>query len=157
VAKYFVPGKVKFYNKIGICEFGVEKLCWRGKVLFSSNFYTLKAALDAAMLRQSVHAQNIANAETPGYRRKYVVFEENLREAMKLRLLRTNEKHITSRIAFPAPEVRQEEGIAYRNDENGVDIDYEVVQMVSNGLKYQVMSRLMSMSFERYNTVLRGG
>jgi len=125
--------------------------------LFSSNLYTLKAALDAAMLRQNVHAQNIANAETPGYRRKYVVFEENLREAMKLCLLRTNEKHITSKIAFPAPEVRQEEGIAYRNDENGVDIDYEVVQMVSNGLKYQVMSRLMSMSFERYNTVLRGG
>ena len=125
--------------------------------MFSSNLYTLKAALDAAMLRQNVHAQNIANAETPGYRRKYVVFEENLREAMKLCLLRTNEKHITSKIAFPAPEVRQEEGIAYRNDENGVDIDYEVVQMVSNGLKYQVMSRLMSMSFERYNTVLRGG
>ena len=125
--------------------------------MFSSNLYTLKAALDAAMLRQNVYAQNIANAETPGYRRKYVVFEENLQEAMKLCLLRTNEKHITSKITFPAPEVRQEEGIAYRNDENGVDIDYEVVQMVSNGLKYQVMSRLMSMSFERYNTVLRGG
>ena len=125
--------------------------------MFSSNLYTLKAALDAAMLRQNVHAQNIANAETPGYRRKYVVFEENLQEAMKLCLLRTNEKHITSKIAFPAPEVRQEEGIAYRNDENGMDVDYEVVQMVSNGLKYQVMSRLMSMSFERYNTVLRGG
>jgi len=124
--------------------------------LFSSSFYTLKAGLDAAMLRQNVHAQNIANVETPGYRRKYVVFEEKLQEAMKLRLLRTNEKHITTKIALPTAEVQQEEGIAYRNDENGVDIDYEVVQMVSNGLKYQVLSRLMSMNFERYNTVLGG-
>jgi flagellar basal-body rod protein FlgB len=43
-----------------------------------------------------------------------------------------------------------------RNDGNNVDIDYEMVQLVKNGLRYQVLTRLMSMNIDRYNAVLRG-
>jgi len=124
--------------------------------MFNTNFQTLKVAMDVAMLRQSVHAQNIANAETPNYRRKYVVFEELLKEASRIRLATTHERHIPSSQSLPQAKVEEDKQAFYRNDQNGVDIDYEVTQMVANGLRYEVLARLMSKNIEYYNTVLRG-
>jgi len=64
---------------------------------FNSNFSTLPAALDAASTRNTIIAQNIANAETPGYKRKEVDFETYLQQAMGdgdgLELKKTNDKH----------------------------------------------------------------
>jgi flagellar basal-body rod protein FlgB len=124
--------------------------------MFNTNFQTLKVAMDVAMLRQSVHAQNIANAETPNYRRKYVVFEELLKEASRIRLATTHERHIPSSQSLPQAKVEVDKQVFYRNDQNGVDVDYEVTQMVANGLRYEVLARLMSKNIECYNTVLRG-
>jgi flagellar basal-body rod protein FlgB len=124
--------------------------------MFNTNFQTLKVAMDVAMLRQSVHAQNIANAETPNYRRKYVVFEELLKEASTIRLATTHERHIPSSQSLPQAKVEVDKQVFYRNDQNGVDVDYEVTQMVANGLRYEVLARLMSKNIEYYNTVLRG-
>jgi flagellar basal-body rod protein FlgB len=124
--------------------------------MFNTNFQTLKVAMDVAMLRQSVHAQNIANAETPGYRRKYVVFEELLKEASRIRLATTHERHIPPSQSLPQAKVEVDKQVFYRNDQNGVDVDYEVTQMVANGLRYEVLARLMSKNIEYYNTVLRG-
>jgi flagellar basal-body rod protein FlgB len=124
--------------------------------MFNTNFQTLKVAMDVAMLRQSVHAQNIANAETPNYRRKYVVFEELLKEASTIRLATTHGRHIPSSQSLPQAKVEVDKQVFYRNDQNGVDVDYEVTQMVANGLRYEVLARLMSKNIEYYNTVLRG-
>jgi len=123
--------------------------------LFNANFQIIKTAMDVAMLRQNVHAQNVANAETPGYKRKYVVFEELLQESLKLQLSNTNKSHI-QRVQQPVqPQVKQEEAFFYKNDESGVDIDFEISQMTANGLRYEVLSRLMSKNIEFYNIVLR--
>mgnify|MGYP000530431163 CR=1 FL=1 len=43
----------------------------------------LQKALDAASLRQNVLANNIANVNTPGFKRSYVSFEESLQQALK--------------------------------------------------------------------------
>ncbi len=127
--------------------------------MFNSNFYTLKAAMDVSMLRQEIHAHNIANAETPGYKRRYVVFESLLQKVLdqkRMKLDVTNPKHMRG-ISIPVkPIVKIDYSTTYRNDGNNVDIDREIVEMVKNGLRYQVLTRLMSMNIERYNTVLRG-
>ncbi len=127
--------------------------------LFNSNFYTIKTAMDVAMLRQEVHSHNIANAETPGYKRRYVVFESILQKVMEKKRIaveRTNPKHLPGFIDVPKPLVMKDYTTTYRNDGNNVDVDVEVVQMVKNGLKYQVLTRLMSMNIDRYNAVVRG-
>ncbi len=123
--------------------------------MFNANFQIIKTGMDVAMLRQNVHAQNIANAETPGYKRKYVVFEELLKESLRLQLATTDKKHIQSTEKLPQPKVEQEKNFFYKNDENGVDIDFEIAQMTANGLRYEVLSRLMSKNIEYYNIVLR--
>ncbi len=124
--------------------------------IFNSNFDTLKTAMDVQLKRQELHAQNIANAETPGYKRKYVAFEEYLQESkMKLKLSTTSQKHLPS---FPkvvtAKQITMKD-TSVTNDGNNVDIDMEVTEMTKNALRYQVLSRLMSMNLDRYNTVIR--
>lgn len=124
--------------------------------IFNSNFDTLKTAMDVQLKRQELHAQNIANAETPGYKRKYVAFEEYLQESkMKLKLSTTNQKHLPT---FPkvvnAKEIVMKD-TSITNDKNNVDIDMEVTEMTKDALRYQVLSRLISMNIDRYNTVLR--
>ncbi|HOJ88022.1 MAG TPA: flagellar basal body rod protein FlgB [Pseudothermotoga sp.] len=123
--------------------------------MFNANFQIIKSAMDVAMLRQSVSAQNIANAETPGYKRKYVVFEELLKESMKLQLSTTDSRHIESTQRIVQPRIEREDSFFYKNDQNGVDVDFEIAQMTANGLRYEVLSRLMSKNIEFYNIVVR--
>ena len=137
----------------------LEKYIPGGDGMFNSNFYTLKVAMDVSMLRQKVHAHNIANAETPGYKRKYVVFESILQRVLderRIKLETTNPRHIKGFYESARPIIMVDRSTTYRNDGNNVDIDREIVEMVENGLRYHVLSRLMSMNIERYNTVLRG-
>lgn len=123
---------------------------------FNSNFETLKVAMDVQLKRQELHAQNIANAETPGYKRKYVAFEEYLQESKaKVRLVTTHERHLPpSSRTVVARQVTQK-STSVTNDKNNVDIDMEITEMVKNALRYQTLSRLMSSNIDRYNTVLR--
>lgn len=124
--------------------------------IFNSNFTTLKTAMDVQMKRQELHAQNIANAETPGYKRKYVAFEEYFQESkMKLKLNQTNEKHFPKLTkTITAKEITQK-NTNLTNDKNNVDIDMEMTEMVKDALRYQTLSRLMSANIDRYNTVIR--
>ncbi|MCX7653560.1 MAG: flagellar basal body rod protein FlgB [Fervidobacterium sp.] len=124
--------------------------------IFNSNFETLKTALDVQLKRQELHAQNIANAETPGYKRKYVAFEEYLQESkMKLQMKRTNEKHLPSMTKTVVAKEVIQSNTSITNDKNNVDIDMEMTEMIKDALRYQTLSRLMSNNIDRYNTVLR--
>ncbi|MBB6062024.1 flagellar basal-body rod protein FlgB [Thermosipho japonicus] len=124
--------------------------------MFNSNFSTLKAAMDVALKRQEIHSQNIANAETPNYKRKYIVFEELLNESkMKLSLKTTSRKHIEKTSKVVSPIIKTQKNTSLTNDGNNVDIDIEMVEMVKNALRYQTLSRLMSANIDRYNTVIR--
>ncbi|HON04482.1 MAG TPA: flagellar basal body rod protein FlgB, partial [Fervidobacterium sp.] len=121
-----------------------------------SNFDTLKTALDVQLKRQELHAENIANAETPGYKKKYVAFEEYLQQSkMKLRMNTTDEKHLSSSPNTVQAKQITQDNTSITNDENNVDIEMETTEMVKDALRYQVLSRLMSANIDRYNTVIR--
>ncbi|ABR30979.1 flagellar basal-body rod protein FlgB [Thermosipho melanesiensis] len=124
--------------------------------MFNSNFNTLKVAMDVALKRQEIHSQNIANAETPNYKRKYIVFEELFNESkMRLKLKTTSNQHIKSVPDVVNLILKVQKNTSLTNDGNNVDIDVEIAEMVKNALRYQTLSRLMSSNIERYNTVIR--
>jgi flagellar basal-body rod protein FlgB len=124
--------------------------------IFNSNFDTLKTALDVQLKRQELHAENIANAETPGYKKKYVAFEEYLQQSkMKLKMSTTDEKHLSSSPSVVQAKEITQDNTSITNDENNVDIEMETTEMVKDALRYQVLSRLMSANIDRYNTVIR--
>ena len=86
----------------------------------------LQVAMRFGKAREAVIASNIANADTPGYRRRDISFEGILDEA-KAGMVRTDEKHFPTK--SPDPEnARVEIGPrGTRPDGNGVDLDQELV------------------------------
>jgi len=91
----------------------------------------LEQALRFRLARQSVLASNVANADTPGYRRSDVVFQERLDAASRVR---RSDPHHLSGPGGSASEgwkaVREARGD--RPDGNGVDFDRELVELTRN-------------------------
>jgi flagellar basal-body rod protein FlgB len=81
-------------------------------------------------MRQSVLANNLANAETPGFRRMDVDFHDALAQAMGSADSATIES-----TTFTA----QQDPQTMRADGNGVDIDTESAAMAKNGLEYEAL------------------
>ncbi|POZ88143.1 flagellar basal-body rod protein FlgB [Petrotoga sibirica DSM 13575] len=119
--------------------------------------------MDALSLRQNVISQNIANYETPGYKRKYVDFENELQKALnedsKLTLKVNRDQHINNTLSLEKiqPNIQIDDSKSLRDDGNNVDPDMELIRMTQNTLKYNTLSRLMTYSIQRYETAIRGG
>jgi flagellar basal-body rod protein FlgB len=96
--------------------------------LFDTTQLALERAIQGAATRQTALANNIANANTPGYRRRDVDFHSALRGAMQ------GGKAELSALTF-APQV--DPGGQVRADGNSVDIDTEASYLSQAGLEYQ--------------------
>src|SRR4051794_40480526 len=81
-------------------------------------------------MRQQVLANNMANAETPGFQRSDVDFHSTLSAAMK-----TGDPNAIDSTSFSA----QTDPQTLRADGNGVDIDVESADMAKNGLEYEAL------------------
>jgi flagellar basal-body rod protein FlgB len=126
--------------------------------LFGGHYPLLKQALHACALRQEAIAHNIANVNTPGYRRIDVSFEEFLRAAQTTPLRTTDPRHIAIPPPQPAsPQVTSDEGAPMRPDGNTVDIDYEMAQLAENQIRFQALSQLISGRYQSLKTVITGG
>ncbi len=82
-------------------------------------------------MRQTAIAQNIANVNTPGYRRKEVDFESVLSGA-----LAANDRTAVSRLS---PVQRTDVSAPVRADGNSVDMDVEAAGQARNGLMYEAL------------------
>lgn len=60
------------------------------KLIDTQHTDLLKKALDAYALRQKAIASNVANIDTPGYKRLEVNFEDALQKAQKLQTVQTD-------------------------------------------------------------------
>ena len=122
----------------------------------------LKKGLEAWSLRQRAHAHNIANAETPGYRRVAVDFEAQLMNTlqnMEKQLTQTDPEHLPgdlSDLEHLQPQVRQEPIDPNGNGINGVDMDREMAEMAETQLRYMTGVELLKRRYEGLKTIIRG-
>lgn len=123
------------------------------------NINIQKRALDVSWLNHEVISQNIANSETPGYKRKVVSFDGVLEAAMNenmTSLKRTHSKHLSS--AMPSSAVIIEAGTSeFRIDGNSVDIDVEMAEQAKNSIKYNAMITQVSSQMRRLKAAIKGG
>lgn len=124
----------------------------------------LKNALDAQAARQRAHTQNIANAETPGYQRVRVEFEDLLSDAINgsnSNLARTDDRHLSSGNINDVASVKyrvEREAIDPNSENlNGVDIDQEMAEMAETQLRYLTSIELLKRRYEGMKTAIRGG
>jgi flagellar basal-body rod protein FlgB len=98
--------------------------------LFDNTQLALERAISGASMRQEVLSNNLANAETPGFKRSDVDFHSTLAQAMK-----SDDPKSIEATTFSSEQEQQ----TLRADGNGVDIDVESANMAKNGLEYEAL------------------
>ena len=123
--------------------------------LFSVTDRLLERALDGVSARQRVTAHNIANVNTPGYKRQRLSFEQSLREAVHdpasaaVAGVVTHPRHIpigerVERRSSGLFAVERDMTTTMRDDGNNVDIEAEMAQIVKDQVFYQALADQVS-------------
>lgn len=119
------------------------------------NIDFLGRALQGAWQRNSAIAPNIANVNTPGYKRVTVNFEDALRAEMDLAAMRTtNPRHIRS-TSFLETGEQTIRSTAHRVDGNNVNIDVENAELAKNSIYYNVLTNQANAQIARIKTALK--
>lgn len=109
----------------------------------------LEAGIRAEGLRQNTIASNIANLETPGYRRLDVKFEDLLTKAM-----RSPDGVDPQEIE---PEIFQPEDTPIRSNGNDVNLEAEIGEMLKNSLRHTAYVRLLRKKLSQMETAMGVG
>ena len=131
--------------------------------MFTTNVFDytniLDKAADASWMRENVITNNIANIDTPGYKRQDVDFESVLQKALGKTKYSSLEKKVR--------ELNQDLGkrtttsytdaakYSYRLDRNNVDENTENAELASESLRYQLLTTAITNNFSRMQTVLK--
>lgn len=125
----------------------------------------LERSLDAASLRQKVLSNNIANVDTPNFKRSDISFESALQASLNqdtssIRGFRTDSRHIP--IGPPSfneirAEIIAEPSSTVNNNGNNVDIDSEMTQLAVNQIKYNALIQDLNGYLARLRSAIQGG
>lgn len=137
-----------------------------GNSSFGRQMDILHRSMDVSYLRQDVTANNIANAQTPNFKRSTVNFESQLAYALqsesetpRFQAAVTDERHIPFHREMDYRDVTPRRVLDYttttENNGNNVDIEVESMDLLNNQLAYQMMARAVSDAIGRVNLVLR--
>ncbi|MFJ7726547.1 flagellar basal body rod protein FlgB [Neobacillus sp. NPDC097160] len=127
-----------------------------------NNIAILQSALDASSLRQQVISNNIANAETPGFKTKQVVFEDILKQQInnqsKFVGNRTDSRHfaIGYSSAIPSAKTVNNTNTVMQSNGNNVDIDEEMSRMGKNSLWYYTLTQQLTSEFHQLSIAIKG-
>ncbi|MBR1743578.1 MAG: flagellar basal body rod protein FlgB [Lachnospiraceae bacterium] len=115
----------------------------------------LEKGLDASWTRNSVISNNIANVDTPGYKRKDVQFEDYLMAEVGYTDNLDREVARADLDDLFATTYTEYEDVSYRIDGNNVDIDTESAELAKNQIKYYTMLDSVSQEFNRLKSVTK--
>lgn len=129
--------------------------------MFNSSVFdyinVLDRAADAAALRNEIISNNIANADTPGYKRQDVSFEKELDRALGYSRYETMDSKVGN---LKSSELRAKvytdaPGFSYRLDENNVDMDAENAYLAENQIKYNALIDAIAGDFRSLQSVMK--
>lgn len=123
--------------------------------LTSNSMLLTQKGLDFLWQKQLVTLNNIANAETPGYKAGYVTFEEEIRN----RLSSQNNNSISSiknEIMDSKINYHTTENESSRLDGNNVQTDLESVELARATLQYQYMVKSFNDDYSRLRSAIKG-
>jgi flagellar basal-body rod protein FlgB len=142
-----------------------------------------KLAMDGLLMRQNAIAANTANVMTPGYHRKEVVFEDQLRDIIskdnyKQEIKQANSKALSynasslDQVQKPTkeqlsvlnknsysvykPEIVADYSYNGSNDGNNVEVEKEMMDMAQTGMQYNILSNLESKMLSGLSDVIKG-
>lgn len=124
-------------------------------LIFGNSISMSSKSLEFLWAKQLTIANNLSNVDTPGYKSKYVTFEEEYQNRLKLARATGNASRTRSIIDNSFYTVNETESSA-RLDENNVNADAEEVEMARAQLQYQYVLNAINSDFSRLRGVIRG-
>jgi flagellar basal-body rod protein FlgB len=116
----------------------------------------LGTSLDAASKRNDIISNNIANVNTPNYKRKDISFETELKNAFA----NASESTVDARVknldlsSMGQNVYTDYSELSYRYDGNNVDIDTENGILAKNQIKYNGLMELLNKDFTFLKSVM---
>lgn len=134
---------------------------------FAKTVDLLHRAMDTSLVRRSVIANNIANADVPNFKRSNVNFESELKRALdsskqkpSLELTLTHSKHIPNWKERDYRDVQIRRVLdytsTYNNNGNNVDPEQEFMLATQNQMAYTLFTQAAAFEFSQIQQVLRG-
>lgn len=125
--------------------------------LTMNNMSMLESSLDYLWTKQAVIADNIANAETPNYKAKYVQFEDTF-QARLMNAVNSGEKSwemaATIQNSTPVTYVATDE--LFKSDGNGVDVAEQEMEAMRNNYQMQYVLSSITSEFATLRSAIQG-
>ena len=117
----------------------------------------LDKAADASWLRNEAISNNIANVDTPNYKREDITFESELSKALKYSDYTSMDEKVKNLKAsqLEARTYTDYSELSYRLDGNNVDIETENVMLAKNQLMYEGLLNSISQEFTNLQTAMK--
>jgi flagellar basal-body rod protein FlgB len=119
----------------------------------------LKTAADASWLREEVLTNNIANVDTPNYKRQDVEFTTYLKSALERAgtpastlTQKVNEANLSG---ITTRTYTENTTLSYRMDGNNVDLSTENAELAAEQINYNALIDSMNNEFTRMKAVLK--
>ena len=134
--------------------------------IFSSHntLRVISKSLGVLAQKQKVLSNNIANVDTPGFKRSNVDFQQVLKQTVEnqsrggLSLCTTDPKHLSlSQNSSDFIPVIKDMSSTYRKDGNNVDIEKEIVEINKNSLLYNSAVTFANNEFFLLKHAIEGG
>jgi len=127
----------------------------------SNSLRMMERSLDFLWAKQAAHLDNVANAETPGYKVKTVSFEERFRSKLRQARaesvrLRTNPRaEYRKTIEKTGWTVNEDEEIT-RMDENGVNVTEQSLEAIRTAYQMQYTLQAISSDLSTLRAAITG-
>lgn len=135
------------------------------KLVNNASFQRMETALSTAEARQRVISNNIANAETPNFKRSELVFEDLIAQQLgkendKIQGKRTHEKHISigkGSLGLPTAQLVTDNSTSMNSTtQNNVDLDAEMALLAKNQLNYNLYVQQLNHDFTMMRIAITG-
>lgn len=127
------------------------------------NMNLMSSALSGFSARSNTISQNLANVNTPGYKRETVSFENELKNMLSnkntsVHLAKTDKNHIGPNSADGfSPKIIKEEGYSTRKDKSSVNPDIEMIELAKTNIMYNTLTDQINRRFTKLQTVISEG
>ncbi len=117
----------------------------------------LDKAMDASWLRNEALSNNLANADTPGYKRQDINFETQLAKALRHSRYQSMDAKVADVKMNRLKPITYTDyaGYSYRIDGNNVDPDTEGVYLAKNQVVYQGLYQSVNEEFKNLKMVMK--
>lgn len=123
--------------------------------IFGNSISMAEKSLDYLWAKQTTTLNNIANGETPGYKAKYVKFEDEFRNRLAAARKGTS-ADIGNTISNSRYFIRNTNEESARLDGNNVNVDVENMELARTTLQYQYELNSLNSDISRLRTIIKG-